>query len=157
MNYTPEANWNPHKIPAGISLVRESKWAGKVLLNGKAIGSYSKDKVSGLWSGTSLRGQTITDQITRLAVTDFLSGQVHYSPNTNTTAGQPGKASSNSKPSKPASKPSKPSKPAAAVTAAPSSPAACLPARPARPAPAAPSSPAATPFGQWEAETSQAS
>jgi hypothetical protein len=109
-SYTPEANWNSHKIPSGIKLNRLSKFHGEVLLNGKLVGTYSRDKVTGSWSGKTTRGKIISDQTTRLAVTDFLTGQAHYSPNTNTTVGNPGKASSNTKP-KPSSKPS--SKPAA--------------------------------------------
>lgn len=136
MAYTPEANWNPHKIPAGIKLVRGdvSKQGTLVTLHGKPVGRVQQDKISKLWSGVTTRGKTITDQVTRLAVTDFLSGQVHYSPNTNTTAGKPGKASSNTKPSKPASKPTQASKPTAPATAP---------------------APAVTPFGQWAADTSK--
>jgi hypothetical protein len=84
MATTNTPSWNPHKIPTGISFDRDNvtKDGTLVKLDGKPIGRVSRDSKSKAWSGVTMKGAKISDQGSRLAVTNFLTEKAGATPQT---------------------------------------------------------------------------
>ena len=69
-----DQDWNIHKIPKGIKLVRDdvTRAGTLVLFKGKPVGRVSHDKPSGLWTASKPTGAQATFP-TRILCTNFLA------------------------------------------------------------------------------------